>query len=91
MQVVLVHSNGALMIEQREEYFFHSSQWTYFSGTGEYVSDSRYVPDPEVPMEQGPGRRWCHVPWTTEQEESCCGLLVKLKVRTERAKGGREL
>lgn len=91
MQVVIVHSNGALVIEPRFEYFLHPSQWTHFSGTGGYLSDARYVPDPEVVKEQSMGRRWSWVPWTTEQEESCCGLLVKLKVRVERARGGRGL
>ncbi|KAH7405811.1 hypothetical protein DE146DRAFT_608776 [Phaeosphaeria sp. MPI-PUGE-AT-0046c] len=91
MQVVVVHSNGALMIEPRFEYFLHTSQWTHFSGTGSYLSDARYVPDMEVAKEQGMGRRWSWVPWTEEQEESCCGLLVKLKVRVGRAREGRGL
>lgn len=81
-----------MAIEHRYEYFLHESQWTHFSGTGGYVSNRNCVPDPDKGMKElGMGKRWSWVPWTDEMEESCCRLLVKLKVRTGKAKGGRGL
>jgi hypothetical protein len=79
-QIVVVHSDGALTIEPREDFFMHESQWTHFNGQGGYVADVRYVPDFAAPKDQGKGRRWSAIPWTTEMEESC-RLVVKLKVR----------
>jgi hypothetical protein len=79
-QVVVVHSNGTLKIESREDFFMHESQWTHFNGQGGYVADARYVPDFAAPKDQGKGRRWSAIPWTTEMEESC-RLVVRVKVR----------
>ncbi|PSN63217.1 hypothetical protein BS50DRAFT_500528 [Corynespora cassiicola Philippines] len=79
-EVVVVHSNGALRVEDRWPYFMHRGQWSHFNGRGEYVEDAWYDADPAVPKEQGPGRRWAHVPWTREQEESCEPRVVRLRI-----------
>lgn len=71
VQIVVVHSNGALVIEDRENFFLHSSQWTHYTGHGDYRADQDYVPDMTVPKEQGKNRRWSYLPWTKEMEESC--------------------
>jgi hypothetical protein len=81
-RVVVVHSNGALKIEPREDFFMHESQWTHFNGQGGYVADVRYVPDFGAPKDQATGRRWSYIPWTREMEESC-RLVVKFKVRVQ--------
>ncbi|KAF1913596.1 hypothetical protein BDU57DRAFT_404914, partial [Ampelomyces quisqualis] len=78
-QAVVVHSNGALEIESREDYFLHDSQWSHFDGKGGYRMDWPYVPDMNVVKDQSRGRRWAHLPWTSEMEESC-RRVVRLKV-----------
>lgn len=78
-----MHSDGALEVERREYMFEHPSQWTHFDGTGGYRDDALYDLDYRAPKQQGSGRRWCYLPWTSKQEESCrpLSLIVKLKVR----------
>lgn len=66
-----MHSTGAFSISDWDEFFFHSSQWTHYDGTGAHVDDPWYVPDLEAKIKyQGKGRRWCRIPWTREQERS---------------------
>ena len=66
-----MHSNGALRIEQRENFFQHASQWTHYDGYGGYRDDANVVGDFAAPKDQARGRRWSYLPWTKEQEESC--------------------
>ncbi|KAH8710091.1 hypothetical protein GQ44DRAFT_714614 [Phaeosphaeriaceae sp. PMI808] len=81
VQVVVVHSDGALRVEQREQFFQHASQWTRYTGQGGYVRDGNYIPDMTAPRDQAKGRRWSYVPWTKEQDESCkAGLKIKLRL-----------
>ncbi|CAE7206375.1 hypothetical protein P3342_011407 [Pyrenophora teres f. teres] len=83
VEAVIVHSDGALKVERRENMFMHDSQWTHYDGYGEYRDDEHYVMDDRAPKQQGRSRRWSYLPWTNEQDESC-RLLVKLKVNLKR-------
>lgn len=83
VEAVIVHSDGALRVERRENMFLHASQWTHYDGNGEYRDDERYVLDDHAPKQQASSRRWSYLSWTREQEESC-RLLVKLKVNLKR-------
>jgi hypothetical protein len=73
IQVVVVHSDGALKVEAREKFFQHASQWTHYDGRGGYVDDRNVVLDFLAPKDQARERRWSYVPWTRTQEESCRG------------------
>ncbi|CAO2657304.1 Nn.00g034300.m01.CDS01 [Neocucurbitaria sp. VM-36] len=84
VEVVVVHSDGALKVEPRENFFMHSSQWTHFDGYGGYRLDEPQVVDDTAPKEQGPGRRWAYLPWTKEQEESCKPLKLDLRPLAKR-------
>ncbi|RMZ72257.1 hypothetical protein GMOD_00007269 [Pyrenophora seminiperda CCB06] len=83
VEAVIVHSNGALKVERREEMFLDESQWTHYDGNGESRDDEHYVPDDRAPKQQGSSRRWSYLPWTSEQEESC-KLLIRLKINLKR-------
>ena len=83
VEAVVVHSDGALKVERRENMFLHQSQWTHYDGNGEYRDDERYFLDDRAPKQQASGRRWSYLPWTSGQEESC-RMLVKLKVNLKR-------
>lgn len=75
-----MHSTGALEVTDREGLYFHASQWTHHSGTGEFVDDEKYDADPDAGTKvQGKGRRWAYLPWTREQEESCRGFTVRMR------------
>ena len=88
LEAVIVHFDGALKVEHRENMFIHSSQWTHFNGRWEYEDDTNYLPDERAPKRQGKGRRWTYLPWTREQEESCeHTMVVKLKVSPKRKVG----
>ncbi|KAF2132411.1 hypothetical protein P153DRAFT_429552 [Dothidotthia symphoricarpi CBS 119687] len=91
-EVVVVHSNGMLTVETREDFFYrsHPSQWTHFNGYGGYRNDDPYVCDMTAPKDQGKGRRWSYVPWTREQEESCRPATLKLKFWNEVLHDGDE-
>ncbi|KAF2819977.1 hypothetical protein CC86DRAFT_398232 [Ophiobolus disseminans] len=91
VQAVVVHSDGALKVEPREEFFQHASQWTHYDGVGGYRDDANLVGSFDAQKDQSIGRRWSYLPWTKEQEESCRGeedvvsadekRVLKLKVR----------
>lgn len=91
-EAVVVHSNGALIVEARENFFYysHPSQWTHFDGYGRYREDEPYVCDESAPKDQGKGRRWSYLPWTTEQEKSCRPVMLKLGVRNETVRNEKE-
>lgn len=79
--MVVVHSNGALVVEPRGPLSMHSSQWTHFDGHGRYRNDDPRLSNEALPKQQGSGRRWSYLPWTEEQEDTCkARLVVKLKV-----------
>lgn len=71
VQVVVVHSDGALKIGPREDFFQHASQWTHCDGLGGYQDNANVVGDFTALKDQSIGRRWSYLPWTKEQEESC--------------------
>lgn len=79
--MVVVYSNGALVVEPRGSQSMHPSQWTHFDGRGRYRNDDPRLPNEALLKQQGPGRRWSYLPWTEEQEDTCkTRLVVKLKV-----------
>lgn len=71
IEVVVVHSNGALKVEQREIFFQHASQWTHYDGRGGYTDDRDIVGELGAPKDQRVGRRWSWLPWTGGMEGSC--------------------
>jgi hypothetical protein len=83
VEVVVVHSSAELKIELRENFFLHESQWTHYDRKGGYVSDRRYVPDLGAPKDQGMGRRWSHLRWTSVMEESCRELKLNGQTKNE--------
>ncbi|EDU50101.1 hypothetical protein PtrSN002B_011364 [Pyrenophora tritici-repentis] len=83
VEAVIVHSDGALKVEPRENMFIHDSQWTHYDGYGQYRDDELYFMDDRAPKQQGRSRRWSYLPWTNEQAESC-SQVVKLKVNLKR-------
>ncbi|CAN9296261.1 unnamed protein product [Alternaria alternata] len=86
VQVVVVHSDGALTIERKDEMPKHHIKWTLSDGKTENGGDSGYDAVSNSLNQQGPARRWTYVPWTSEQDESCkrLSLVVKLKVNHKR-------
>jgi hypothetical protein len=79
-EMLVVQSTGAITVEKMEMYYFHSSQFTHYSGHGGYVDDRWYDADPTAePKFQGKGRRWAYLPWTTEQEHSCRPFMLSWK------------
>ncbi|KAJ4374198.1 hypothetical protein N0V83_002939 [Neocucurbitaria cava] len=84
VEVVVIHSDGALKVELRENLFMHPSQWTHFDGYGGYRLDEPQIVDERAPKEQGPGRRWSYLPWTKEQEESCEPFKLDLRPLAKR-------
>ncbi|KAF2817232.1 uncharacterized protein BDZ99DRAFT_363759, partial [Mytilinidion resinicola] len=69
-EVLVVHSSGSLRVESKDYYYGYHRQMMRVDGTGERVVDENYDASQQLRFE-GAGRRWCHLPWTPEQEESC--------------------
>ncbi|CAN9294849.1 unnamed protein product [Alternaria alternata] len=86
VQVVVVHSDVALIVERKDEMHKHHIKWTLSDGKTENGDDSGYDVVSDSLKQQGPARRWTYVPWTSEQDESCkrLSLVVKLKVNHKR-------
>jgi hypothetical protein len=84
-----VHSDGALTIEREDEIPKGNIQWPHYDGKGESKSDVVYAAQGGKPKQQGPGRRWSYVPWTSAQEESCkqLSLVISPRVNLKRKFG----
>jgi hypothetical protein len=89
LEIVVVQPNGALTVELRGDCFLRARPWTQCDGNGD--EDERSFGVGHVAVgDQGKAQRWSYLPWTTEIEESCLPMTVRLRLWNEAEGGPKE-